>query len=102
MFIAQKKYRHAITMQKSLKNENDINVLKKIEKSDHKMFWKSIKRIINNINFNENETISDQEWVDYFHSLYNKQNKHNLMNIFLKILNFLKSSSHLLIKIRCY
>lgn len=74
MLIAQKKYRRAINMQKRLKKENNINALKKIEKSDPKLFWKSIKNLINDTSQNKIESISDQQWVDYFHNLYNKPN----------------------------
>ena len=69
MLIAQKKYKRSITMQKRIKKENNINSLKKMEKSDLKLFWKSVKNLINNTTTNSNESITDQEWVDYFHSL---------------------------------
>ena len=77
MLIAQKKYRREINMQKRIKKENDINSLKKIEKSDPKLFWKSVKNLINNTKFDDSDNISDQDWVDYFHRLYNKQDSNN-------------------------
>ena len=77
MLIAQKKYRKAINMQKRIKKENDINSLKKMEKSDPKLFWQSVKKLINNQKIDECENITDQKWVDYFHNLYNKQNNNS-------------------------
>ena len=77
LLIAQRRYRREINLQKRLKKENDIKILVKIEKSNPKLFWKTVKNMINSKATKDPDIISNQQWVDHFHSLLNKKPKDN-------------------------
>ena len=82
MLIARKKYRRAIDLQKNLSKEKKVNKLQGLDKSDPKVFWKSIKSMLNS---NTPPTsISEDNWVDYFQSLLNtKSEKDNQFMVYV-------------------
>ena len=74
LLIAQRRYRRAINYYKNIKKEKDINKLKGLQRQNPKLFWQSIKTIINNKpNLPD---INDNQWVDYFSNLFNQHDKY--------------------------
>ena len=72
MLIAQKKYKRSLTMHRRLKKEKDITALNKIEKSNPKLFWNTVKKMINEHKEEAIPEISDEQWVNYFYNLFNR------------------------------
>ena len=74
MLIARNKYRKAISKQKKQIKEKHINNLEGLDKKDPKQFWQSIKDLLNTGNDTKVDITNDQ-WVDYFRKLLNKDQK---------------------------
>ena len=76
MLIARNKYRKEINARKNMAKELKIHNLSGLEKSDPKTFWKSIRSMLNR-NHQNDSSITDDEWVNYFSKLLNNNNVRN-------------------------
>ena len=82
-FIDKKNYRKCLRNAKLNWIENQVNKISEVEKSDPKLFWKTI-RDLSEKNTVEENLISPKAWVQHFKNIFNSNTPQNNFSTYIK------------------